>query len=895
VVINQGQIDIAGGSFQIGGYFPYLGSIATSFTNASSGTISIAGVLDIDTTAFTNAGKISLASGGTLDVQSSLALSQLGSIVGGSAGTVEVDGTLNLSGGTITLGSSFPNLFINGGVLEDGTLSVQSSGTVTIDDGTLSGVSNSSTLDVFGYGNVLYVENGLTGTGGVIDLNSPSYGYESLQILDSETLNGQTIVTGETYGTGDGGGVIVDEDGTLTLGAQAVVSQAANTESYGGGGIGGVVINQGQIDIAGGSFQIGGYFPYLGSIATSFTNANAGTISVGGAVDIDTTAFTNSGKISLASGGTLDVQSSLALSQLGSIVGGSGAAVEVDGTLNLSGGTITVGLSNSFPNLFINGGLLEDATLSVQSSGTVTIDDGTLDGVSYSGTLDVFGFVNVLYVENGLTASGGVIDLNSPSYGYESLQFLDSETLNGQTIVTGETYGNGYPGGVIVDEDGTLTLGAQAMISQAANTESYGGGGIGGAVINQGQIDIAGGTFQIGGYFPYLGSIATSFTNASAGTISVGSGAVLDIISNTFDNLGLVETSGTVIIAPTKFTNEPGGTLTGGTYSVGSGGTLMLPHAITTDAADIILGGVGAVVEGGTTTLEKSLVSIASAGVLQVLGGRSYVTTGAITDAGSLGLGGGTFSAGGLTVAAGGTVGGFGTLKAAVADAGMINAAGGTLVVTGSVSGAGGMLINASSDLVLGAGAASGTSITFGGTSADLTLDAPGSVASTLVSLAPSDVIDLVSLAASSASISGGDLIVSLTAGGTLAYTLANANTLDRISTASDGHGGTDVNVFGEAQAGAITPATVNLGQQHASAVLTQAYTVTNTAAFGASSENLDAVFGGVTGALTAAGSIAGLAPRPGWSVAPARSIFTRTAPACPVTGWGRWRSARRL
>jgi hypothetical protein len=215
----------------------------------------------------------------------------------------------------------------------------------------------------------------------------------------------------------------------------------------------------------------------------------------------------------------------------------------------------------------------------------------------------------------------------------------------------------------------------------------------------------------------------------------------------------------------------------------------------------------------------------------------------------------------------------------------MINAAGGTLVVTGSVSGAGGMLINASSDLVLRAGAASGTSITFGGTSADLTLDAPGSVASTLVSLAPSDVIDLVSLAASSASISGGDLIVSLTAGGTLAYTLANANTLDRISTASDGHGGTDVNVFGEAQAGAVTPATVNLGQQHASAVLTQAYTITNTAAFGASSENLDAVFGGVTGALTAAGSIAGLAPGASNSTALAGTLASTTAGLVSGTG----------
>ena len=109
-------------------------------------------------------------------------------------------------------------------------------------------------------------------------------------------------------------------------------------------------------------------------------------------------------------------------------------------------------------------------------------------------------------------------------------------------------------------------------------------------------------------------------------------------------------------VNPTTLTNSSGGTLTGGTWAaVGNGSTLnvrALP--LTTNAAEIIVDGAGSVwrtqnpITSVLTTLESSLTTNAAGGALRILNNRNYTTTNALTNAGTMQLGGGTLTAASL-------------------------------------------------------------------------------------------------------------------------------------------------------------------------------------------------------------------------------------------------------
>ena len=207
--------------------------------------------------------------------------------------------------------------------------------------------------------------------------------------------------------------------------------------------------------------------------------------------------------------------------------------------------------------------------------------------------------------------------------------------------------------------------------------------------------------------------------------------------------------------------NNVSGVLTDGIWEASStthGSTLSITGgAVTEDAATIILSGTGSIFQAGNgstfTPLEQSLGTIDAGAALELLNGRGYTTTIGLTDAGLLQLGGGTFKAGALSVAAGGRVLGFGTIADPVVDGGTIEAAGGKLIVTGKISGAGGLKIDASSSLQLQGPVGSGNTVTFAGNKSALILT-DGSAFSGKVSgfgAAASESIDVTTVAFSGA------------------------------------------------------------------------------------------------------------------------------------------------
>jgi hypothetical protein len=296
------------------------------------------------------------------------------------------------------------------------------------------------------------------------------------------------------------------------------------------------------------------------------------------------------------------------------------------------------------------------------------------------------------------------------------------------------------------------------------------------------------------------------------------------------------------------------------------------------DAASITLSGANSEFIAGGTLIETSLISVSSGGILAIDGGRNFISGNTISDAGGIILQGGSFADASLTIATGGSFAGTGTITSAVLDNGRIEATGTALTVEGAITGAGSLLIDAHSALILGAGDVSGTNITFGGTHAVLGLDAPGAVFGTLVSLSASDTIDLAGTLVKSATIAGNQLVVSLTAGGVIDYALANPAANTRAAVVGDGNGGSNIVIFRQAQAGAISPTPVNLGEGHAGGTLSQTYTITNTAAVDPYSENLHAVMGATSANVIDSGTISALAPGATNSLALHASLVTGTA-----------------
>ncbi len=701
-LINSGRISasVAGGT--------YLQIYGNSFTNQGTISISNGDTLLENAATFSNTGKIyvsaaTLQLGGTLTSLSGISVS--------NAGTVRLTGLLNNAGHSIAIGTgtSIATLTLQG-TISGGVVNDSGRGLVGT-SGTLDGVTYRGTLDLGAVSSTLYVRNGLAlqgagGTGaGAIKIGS-SIANSTVYVLSSTTLNNATITatSGQLYnydttGTGQ----------TLTLGSSLVAQHGAGYANiYAGGYAADTLVNAGRI-VASSS---GG--TYLQVYGNRFSNTGTISVSNGDTLLENAATFSNTGKIyvsaaTLQLGGTLTSLSGISVSNAGT--------VRLTGLLNNAGHSIAIGTGTSIATLTlqgtISGGVVNDSGRGLVGT------SGTLDGVTYRGTLDLGAVSSTLYVRNGLALQGaggtgaGAIKIGS-SIANSTVYVLSSTTLNNATITatSGQLYNYDTTG-----TGQTLTLGSSLVAQHGTGYANiYAGGYAGDRLINSGRIvaSSSGGT--------YLQIYGSSFSNY--GTISVSNGD-------------------TLLLNPTIFTNLSGTTLTGGSYEVGASTTLQLKDNATvgTLAANITLTGGGSAIQsrnsmtGTQVRLESMLSTISSSGALRLLGNRGYTTSKTVTDNGGLVLNGGTFaSAGTLTVGSTGTLLGFGTVKPPVANAGRVEANGGTLVLAGSVTGTGALQADATSTLLLKATAPSsitgrvtlngaGSQIRFGTTSSSQGLE----------------------------------------------------------------------------------------------------------------------------------------------------------------------------
>ncbi|MEO7413068.1 MAG: choice-of-anchor D domain-containing protein [Opitutaceae bacterium] len=204
---------------------------------------------------------------------------------------------------------------------------------------------------------------------------------------------------------------------------------------------------------------------------------------------------------------------------------------------------------------------------------------------------------------------------------------------------------------------------------------------------------------------------ASGVMTADGGTLTLGTG------TNTVANAGTVQAinNGIVNLAGT-ISNLSGNALTGGTWRAASGGDIIFQgttDAIATNAANLVLDGAGSTIQtrtGPSSTyqqLEQTLTT--NNGSLAVLGNRDFAATNALTNNGTLQLGGGALSSPALTNNASGLLTGFGTVNVRPTNAGTIEAAGSTLTLVNGISGSAGTVRVLSGATMNLSGGASGT------------------------------------------------------------------------------------------------------------------------------------------------------------------------------------------
>ncbi len=772
-MVNQGSITaaIAGGRFAISGYGTFVnqGAITVSggdtlavtvgqFGNTGTITAGAGGIVLLGQPAglygtapsWSNAGQI-VVSGGTLVLAGGVSTSQLGTITGLS-GVVQLNGTLSNAGATLALGThvgalSLPSVSLGGTIL---------GGTVSDGTGALSvGNTGTALLDGVSYLGTL----ALTGAGAFLrvrdglTLNGVADVLGSGSVLDfqgSQVIDHAEILLGAAGGAASldlAHDPAVSGADTLTLGAALSVVQAGALATIGRAG--GAA---GDAIVNAGTITAATALGTLTLGGAAFVNAGLINVSNGDTLAIDGSGFTNTGSIAV-SGGVLSLLGSLTLARLGQVT--LAGALSVSGTLDLGGETLQIGQGSATGRVALTG-VLKNGTIADGGGGLGAIGAATLDGITYAGLLNLSRPFAQLSFADGLTVNGqagapGTILLTGP---LAKLIATTSEVLDHAAVALGsvsQTYlGQHIPAPELAAAAGVqLSLGAGCRITLAGTAGTLG--------------DAA------------LGRWTDSIVNA--GQIAAGTAGTLTLGASFFANAGTISTAagGVISIGDVGFSNA-------GMLSVGAGSAMQVTlydFYAAPDAGQTVFTNAGTIAMGG--------------GLLQEATGN------------------GLFPAVPLANLSGGSIQGFGTIFAQIANAGTIEARGGGLVLLQPVTGNGTMLIDPGATLEIAAAQSAGQTVRFASNGGTLKIDQPSSFAGTLANLGAGDVIDLPGQILTGIGINSGTLVASTA---TQNFRLLSTTLLGgALSAGRDVHGGATIAFMPQAFGSGAPPVVLPVNQ----------------------------------------------------------------------------------
>ena len=820
-------------------------------TNTGTSFYKQAGVLLAAGGSVTNSGSASLISGyyGIQGRAGVTIISNQGTIKGNSnagiflvnstaANTIANYGAIIGSGGnnSVAFGSGNDLLQIgpNGtftGLADGGT------GTNTIEF--LSG--DNSTFNNFAHFGIIQIDAGAAWSNSAfLNLTVTDAGTfsNSGTVINTVTVSGSGVVSNSSIGA------IQGPTGVKGTGASVNITNSGTVRGTATSGANGGVFftNGGTVSNSGASSYIFGHYGVLITGAAG-TVSNAGTIqgNYGGVALESGGSISNSNRISAYYTGIIGYNTSIAVSNIGTVIstGGNFTAVYL-----YAGGSVSNGDSSHTAALIQGGNGIQMAGAAgsvsnfgtikstngygvyLRASGSVTNGDSShtgaliqaydngivMAGPTGSGTVSNFGTIKSANGVGVYLYNGGVVT-NSGSSSYIGGGGQGVHIKGGAgTIINAGTIIDGILGGIFLDNGGSIAnSGSASLIKGAKGITAAGAASV---ITNSGTI-VATGTNTPG--IVFSGTFNNTVTNGgtiigNGGTaVAFGSGNDKLILQAGYKFTGVVDGStGTntleINTGSAKFTNVGVAFLNFGAIQVDSGGTLDLT-GVTTLPASLPLTNAGTVSNPGPLTIPGSFTNtgvFANTGTVTVTGtftnSGSFNNTGLITGNAAGILGGGTVNNSGTIIGNGGAGVNL-TTTGTVINSGLIqgstygsmSGAGGTVINTGTIKDPGiagalietsGVLVNQTSGLITGT-----IGVLFNGTSGTLTNNGTitGTAGVAIQLGAGSNSVTLGTGSVLSGTIDGGTGAgqIALTGTGSMSNTISNFGTGSALSVAS--------------------------------------------------------------------------------------------------------------
>ncbi len=775
-------------------------------------------------------GLLSVGAGATLSVNGNLLAGGFG-----DTGTLNVAGSVGSSAMVSVQGTIlFGNANMGGGVLQNGvaTGTIGSYGTVSVQDpvsGVAMGIGNNYNSNGSAIGSLT-----VTGTGAMLSLNGqlqlgdggPNASGSllisnggSLNIGPWSSVNNGTSYAGAALLVGQGGhgslgvvGGVANANGQLIIGEDQSINPSGATIT--GGTLSGETITGASVagGVVTGGTVVGGTLANSTVSQTVFAGSGTLTVGAGGTLFItpNGTATTDL-TIGTAYSGTLNPTGVATVSGPGAVLNagignaqiGAGAtgslAISAGGSVSL-GGVLSVGteqvINQTLTGETLSGGTIAGGAISGASLGSASNSGGTITG----GTLGLGTITGA--VLSGATVSGGLLVGPTVASGSGMITVGAGGTLNlagnnlnnvAQALQVGNNYSSS------VGATGTVLVGGAGALLNANN------GGIAiaqGNSLATGLVTLAsGGTINVvgaqttfngtvyqnpallignggsgtltmsGGQLNATGAIDLGNASSGGGTLTIGSGAVVQQTSQAGEGVGLAIGNGGITIA--------GGTLsTSDQISIANIGgigaqsaTLSISGGLLTDQGGMQLGALSGTPGYGYGSLSVTGGSLSVVGVLQV-GTTDLASFGAV----SASLGGVQISSGGsvslarsnitltsssFTVSAGARASGNGTLTGSAISDGTFTT-NGNLLITGSLGGngtLGGALILGTAGTATIDGQIAVPTVKFTGVGEELDVGTPGNVYSTLTSFGLGDTIALLGVHETITGSTGGSVL----------------------------------------------------------------------------------------------------------------------------------------
>lgn len=696
--------------------------------NSSGATSSIAGIIS-NLTAFNLNGSTTLTLSGA-NTYTGLTTVNGGILRSGAANVIADADSIVLNAGTSWNLNNF----------SETVASITGSGNITLGSGTLT--INASTSPTY--------SGSISGTGGLT-----KNGTGNLTLLGTNNYTGATTVSQGTLTTGAAN--IISSSSALSVASLATFDLNNFNQAVGSiAGAGNIALGSASLT-AGGNNTTTSFTGILsGNSAASLTKAGTGTLTLSGVntygggtsitagtITINTsTSALGTGAVSVTSGAALNISASTGtilnnLTLNGTGIASAGALINT-GTNTLSG-AITLGSASSIStaasaNLTLSGPITGTGTnLTKIGTGTLTLSG---NNSAYTGTTTVSAGTLAVSTSGTALGSGGV---SITSGAVLSLLNTLSSALNNNLTINGTGIASG---GALVDAgsnaiNGTVTMGSSSSInvsgaSDALSLNSTVSGAFTLTKIGLGNLTLAGANSYSNGTTVSAGTLTAS-TNATAlgtNTVTVSSGASLAIsgsLSGTLaNNLNINGTGATgaggVLVA--TGTNTLSGTVT-----MSGASTVKTTNSLDSLTLNGVVGGAFAFTKAGLGTLILGNTSntytgstIVSAGILSAanvgnsgaassIGTNQTVTLGTASTAGQFNYTGSTASSNRIFTP-GGVAGGVLqvnnsgqtftlTANQALGANPMTYSTVGNLILSGIVSGSGGIIKNGAGTLSL--------------------------------------------------------------------------------------------------------------------------------------------------------------------------------------------------